>query len=111
CWGLAGGSLELGETLEQAAKRELYEETGLFAKKLTLFNVYSGEQFYYQYPHGDEVYNVMAAYVCEEYEGIIKKDDSESQDITFFNIDSLPSNISPPDLPIIKEFIGVAYDY
>lgn len=28
CWGLAGGALELGETLEQTAMRELFEETG-----------------------------------------------------------------------------------
>ncbi|EIT83727.1 MutT/NUDIX family protein [Fictibacillus macauensis ZFHKF-1] len=35
CWGLAGGSLEIGETLEQAAKRELFEETGLIANHVT----------------------------------------------------------------------------
>lgn len=29
CWGLAGGSMELGETLEQVATREMLEETGL----------------------------------------------------------------------------------
>lgn len=53
CWGLAGGSLEIGETLEEVAKRELYEETGLVAKKLKLFNVFSGKEFYYKYPNGD----------------------------------------------------------
>ncbi|MED1941123.1 NUDIX domain-containing protein [Cytobacillus firmus] len=31
CWGLAGGSLEPGETLEDVAKREMLEETGLTA--------------------------------------------------------------------------------
>lgn len=32
-WGYAGGSVELGESVEQTAERELFEETGLKAKK------------------------------------------------------------------------------
>ena len=40
-WGLPGGSLELGESFEEAAIREAYEEVGLKVKSLSLFNVYS----------------------------------------------------------------------
>ena len=29
CWGLAGGSMELGESLEKVAEREMLEETKL----------------------------------------------------------------------------------
>ncbi|MFJ7826073.1 NUDIX hydrolase [Psychrobacillus sp. NPDC096623] len=105
CWGLAGGSLEMGESLEQAAKRELLEETGLVANKLELLNVYSGEKFYYKYPHGDEVYNVVTAYICNDYEGVLKKEDSEVQELHFFRFNELPSNISPPDLPVIQEYL------
>ena len=105
CWGLAGGSLEMGETLEQTAKRELFEETGLIAKKLTLFNIYSGEDFYYKYPHGDEVYNVVSAYICSEYEGVWKREESEVHALRFFNLNELPENISPPDLPILIDYI------
>ena len=41
-WGYAGGSIELGETVEEAAKRELFEEMGLVADEMELFYINSG---------------------------------------------------------------------
>ena len=38
-----GGGIDLKESGEEAAARELKEETGLIADSLTLFKVYSGE--------------------------------------------------------------------
>ena len=38
-WGYAGGSIELGETVEEAAKRELFEEMGLVAEEMELFYI------------------------------------------------------------------------
>ena len=46
-WGYAGGSVELDEKVEDAAKRELYEETGLIANSLELFGVFSGKELHY----------------------------------------------------------------
>ncbi len=102
---MAGGSLEPGKTLEEVAKRELLEETGLTANDLRLFNIYSGDEFYYKYPHGDEVYNVIASYICTDYDGELTIDNEEVNDLRFYHVHEIPSNISPPDRKVIKDFI------
>ncbi|TFB19504.1 NUDIX domain-containing protein [Filobacillus milosensis] len=110
CWGLPGGSMELGESLEEVAKREMIEETGLTPDNLTLLNVFSGEEQYYKLPHGDELYNVTANYLCTEYEGKLRIDEDESLDINFFNLKELPKPLNPPDIPVIKYFNNRTFD-
>jgi 8-oxo-dGTP pyrophosphatase MutT (NUDIX family) len=105
CWGLPGGSLEPGESLESTALRELKEETGFHAENLSFFKVYSGEELYYKYPHGDEVYNVIAAYICTEYSGTAEPDAEEALKVEFFPLEQLPENISPPDKIVINDLL------
>jgi len=108
-WGIPGGALELGESLEEAAKREMYEETNLEIFDLKLFDIFSGEDYYYKYPNGDEVYNVVAIYTTDNYRGEIIADEIESQDVRFFNINSLPENINPVDRLMLDKFIDQFY--
>lgn len=49
-WCYHGGTIEPGETAQEAAKRELFEETGLTAGRMTLFTVASGEEQHFFYP-------------------------------------------------------------
>lgn len=106
-WGLPGGSLELGESFQEAAIREAYEEVGLKVKSLELFNVYSGECCYNKYPNGDEIYNASSIFVTAEYEGDVVLDDEESANAIFFYKHEIPSleNINPPDRVVIKDII------
>lgn len=103
CWGYAGGSVELDESVEDAAKRELFEETGLIARELSLFGVFSGAEMHYVYPNGDEVSNVDIVYLCRDYAGTLRKQDCEVEQLGFFPADALPENISPPNrIPLMR---------
>ena len=102
-WGVPGGAMELGETAEETAKRELFEETGLEVNELTLFDVFSGQELYYRYPSGEEVYNVSIVYLAHNVHGSIKFLDGEHYEFQYFDPAQLPENISPPIKPILKK--------
>ena len=96
CWGYHGGCVELGEAVEDAAKRELLEETGLTANSLELMGIFSGAELFYTYPNGDMVANNDVVYLCEDFSGEIITETNETTDLRWFEIDNLPTNISPP---------------
>lgn len=106
-WGLPGGSIEIGEKVEETAIREVKEETGLSIclKDLNLFGVFSGERQHYIYPHGDEVYNVVTVFTTSVYSGELHIDNDESSSLKFFEIDKIPVEISPPDIEVIEKYI------
>ena len=105
-WGLIGGTMEIGESLEETAKREALEETGLTLNQLDWFDLFSGQKHIYQYPNGDVIVNVVAVYTSRQFEGKLKIDKAEGLEIRFFELDRLPSNISPPDKPVIDLYLN-----
>ncbi|WP_442878175.1 DUF3781 domain-containing protein [Anaerorhabdus sp.] len=107
CWGYAGGSVELDEVVEEAAKRELFEETGLIAHKLEFFGVFSGSHTHYIYPNGDEVSNVDIVFICREYSGQLSMQESEVEDLQFFRFDDLPKQISPPIARALNQWVEI----
>lgn len=104
CWGYAGGSVEIDEDTAEAAKRELFEETGLTAHSLELFGVFSGKELHYVYPNGDEVSNVDIVYICRDYSGEMKMQESEVEDLRFFTADEIPEDLMPPNIPALKKW-------
>ena len=89
-WGIPGGAIELGETLEQTAARELKEETNLSAESFTLLHLFSGKDFYFKYPNGDELYSVVALFLAEGVAGDLKITDGESTKLRYFRKSDLP---------------------
>ena len=90
-WGIPGGAIELGETLEQTAARELREETGLSAEGFSFLHLFSGPDFYFKYPNGDELYSVVALYLAEGVHGEMKITDGESHELRFFGKEEMPA--------------------
>ena len=107
CWADHGGCIELSETVEETAKRELFEETGLIANKLELIGVFSGKELDYTYPNGDMVSNVNIAYLCEDFSGELMCETDETADLKWFTFYDLPDNISPPVKPALKRCVGL----
>ena len=89
-WGLPGGAIELGESLEETAARELMEETNLSAESFRFLKLYSGKELHFIYPNGDELYTVTALYLAENVTGELRVNDGENTDIGYFSADALP---------------------
>ena len=104
CWGYPGGSVELDEVVEDAARRELLEETGLVAGEMSLFGIFSGPEYHYVYPNGDEVSNIDIVFLCRDYEGNLKCEAGETDELRFFGPHELPENLSPPVRKVILEW-------
>jgi 8-oxo-dGTP pyrophosphatase MutT (NUDIX family) len=104
CWGPPGGATEPGEVVEEAARRETFEETGLRVGEMSLFGVFSGPELYYRYPNGDEVYNVTIVYLSCEITGKIQLDDEHTKWRWFAPVD-IPAHLSPPIKPVIEQFV------
>ena len=73
-WSIPGGSLELGETLEEGVARELLEETGLTVRVLELIEVF--DRIYVESTagagegkKGPRFHYVIVDYLCERVAG------------------------------------------
>lgn len=108
-WAYPAGSMELGESFEECARREVKEETGLLCGDLELLMLRSGKDTYYEYPNQDKVYFAGAVYLCYKYSGEMKVQEEEVIEQDFFPLDDLPDNLSPGTAEVIdavKEYLS-----
>ncbi|MFD2629484.1 NUDIX hydrolase [Oceanobacillus kapialis] len=109
-WALPGGLMDLGESFEQVAKREVFEETGLEVNNLELLNVFSGSEYYLKVPNGDELYSVTAVYFTRNVSGDLKVDYSESEKMQYFPINDVPNELLEEYRGFIEQYIARKLD-
>ncbi len=83
-WALPGGFVELGERVEDAVRRETYEETGLKVSILKLVGVYSDPE---RDPRG---HTITIAYLCKKQNPLDKpKGGTDATEAKIFTRDAI----------------------
>ena len=100
-WGFPGGVMELGETLIEAAKREIWEETGLEVEVEKLIGMYSG--YHDTFPNGDTAQPVTALFLCKIKSGMLIADNTETLELNFFGKNEMPQMVNQQHIDMFHD--------
>lgn len=91
-WALPGGGMELGESIEDCAVREVKEETGLDVEIVSLVGVYTNPNHVIEYTDGEVRQQFSLCYATRLLGGVLAHDD-ESTDLQW---------VLPADIPALN---------
>lgn len=105
-WGLLGGRVEAGESVADAAVREVFEETALRIKITRLIGVYSEpkDRIITYLDNGDVVHKIDVVFEAVIVSGQLTRS-HESEELTFFERSQLPAEICPPAQKPIQDYL------
>jgi diadenosine hexaphosphate hydrolase (ATP-forming) len=83
-WTLPKGGLEAGETPEQAALREIREETGITGEMVSLLG---STRYWYTNPVGSSVHKVVDYFLVKAISGEIVPQDGEVLEVTWIPLE------------------------
>jgi ADP-ribose pyrophosphatase YjhB (NUDIX family) len=98
-WCIPGGHVDLGETVAEAALRELFEETGLKAEVVRLVGIYSDPKNSLHIAQGNEWHTVRVSFLCRITGGTITASE-ETSEVRYFPLAKLPPLITDHALRI-----------
>lgn len=88
-WGFPGGTVELGETPQMAAVREVKEETGLDVLVGELIGIYT--DFDVVCSNGDQFQSILIAYELTVTGGELFCDQKETKELKYFSLTDAPA--------------------
>ena len=104
-WCFPGGLMELGESVEETARREVFEETAITVGRLKLIGVYSGADHLCRAANGDEWYVVNTAFAALDWTGEPKVNDAESVRLAWMLPEDMPETLVRSHKEILRDYL------
>ena len=104
-WCFPGGLMELGESVEETARREVFEETAITVGRLKLIGVYSGADHLCRAANGDEWYVVNTAFAALDWTGEPKVNDGESVRLAWKRPEDMPETLVRSHKEILRDYL------